>query len=138
MSDTEQAAHHCYGCCLFVKTSSLLPYVKWGNPILDCSYNERWMDSHLLMQVGCFVPAASARLHVIDGIWTRMGANDSLSRGRSTFLEELSETSDILAGAGPRSLVILVCTRTIIPSATSQPPHCYLCIRRVIGRLAGM
>lgn len=103
-----------------------------------------------MAQIGCFVPATSARLHVTDAIFTRMGASDSLAQGdsifltaaallhpstgmlsmrgppdschqltifraqrkplcagRSTFLEELSETSHILAKATPRSLVVL-------------------------------
>jgi MutS domain V len=104
----------------------------------------------IMAQIGCFVPATSARLHVTDAIFTRMGASDSLAQGRlnrptqqivllitfasqlvppmlqphargpeqlpacarscagrSTFLEELLETSSILARATPRSLVVL-------------------------------
>ncbi|XP_065869912.1 DNA mismatch repair protein MSH3 isoform X2 [Euphorbia lathyris] len=57
--------------------------------------------------VGSFVPASSAKLHVLDGIYTRMGASDSIQRGRSTFLEELSEASHILHKCTERSLVIL-------------------------------
>ncbi|KAI5400496.1 Mismatch repair protein msh3, partial [Lathyrus oleraceus] len=61
----------------------------------------------LMAQVGSFVPASSAKLHVLDGIYTRMGASDSIQLGRSTFLEELSETSHILHRCTERSLVIL-------------------------------
>lgn len=61
----------------------------------------------LMAQVGSFVPASSAKLHVLDGIYTRMGASDSIQQGRSTFLEELSETSHILHRCTERSLVIL-------------------------------
>ncbi|KAG6413954.1 hypothetical protein SASPL_126670 [Salvia splendens] len=61
----------------------------------------------LLAQVGCFVPASSAKLHVLDGIFTRMGASDSIQLGKSTFLEELSETSHILQTCTSRSLVII-------------------------------
>ncbi|XP_047941935.1 DNA mismatch repair protein MSH3 isoform X3 [Salvia hispanica] len=61
----------------------------------------------LLAQVGCFVPASSAKLHVVDGIFTRMGASDSIQLGKSTFLEELSETSHILQTCTSRSLVII-------------------------------
>ncbi|KEH43722.1 DNA mismatch repair protein MSH3 isoform X3 [Medicago truncatula] len=61
----------------------------------------------LMAQVGSFVPASSAKLHVLDGIYTRMGASDSIQQGRSTFLEELSETSHILHRCTGRSLVIL-------------------------------
>ncbi|CAN4085933.1 unnamed protein product [Withania somnifera] len=61
----------------------------------------------LMAQVGSFVPAVSAKLHVLDGIYTRMGASDSIQQGRSTFLEELSEASDILRKCSASSLVIL-------------------------------
>ncbi|KAJ8554450.1 hypothetical protein K7X08_025128 [Anisodus acutangulus] len=61
----------------------------------------------LMAQVGSFVPAFSAKLHVLDGIYTRMGASDSIQQGRSTFLEELSEASDILKKCSASSLVIL-------------------------------
>jgi DNA mismatch repair protein MSH3 len=61
----------------------------------------------LLAHVGCYVPAASASMTVCDGIFTRMGASDSLATGSSTFLEEMSEASAILRAATPRSLVIL-------------------------------
>ncbi|KAL6533143.1 Mismatch repair protein msh3 [Orobanche minor] len=61
----------------------------------------------LMAQVGCFVPASSAKLHVLDGIYTRMGASDSIQLGRSTFLEELSEASHILQVCTSRSLIII-------------------------------
>ena len=61
----------------------------------------------LLAQVGGFVPAASARIGVVDRIFTRIGASDDLSRGTSTFLMEMQETANILANATGRSLVIL-------------------------------
>lgn len=58
-------------------------------------------------QVGSYVPAASAKLHVCDAVFTRMGASDSIQKGSSTFFEELSETSAILRRATSRSLVII-------------------------------
>ena len=61
----------------------------------------------LLAQLGSFVPAESARLPLLDRIWTRVGASDDLSRGRSTFMVEMTETAAILHNATPRSLVIL-------------------------------
>nr|XP_015218552.1 PREDICTED: DNA mismatch repair protein Msh3 [Lepisosteus oculatus] len=61
----------------------------------------------IMAQVGSFVPAEEAVIGVVDGIFTRMGASDNLSRGRSTFMEELSEASEILQRATSRSLVIL-------------------------------
>ncbi|KAL8239416.1 hypothetical protein R6Q59_015983 [Mikania micrantha] len=61
----------------------------------------------IMAQVGSFVPASSTKLHVLDGIYTRMGASDSIQQGRSTFLEELGEASHILATCTGQSLVIL-------------------------------
>ncbi|GAB2265214.1 Mismatch repair protein msh3 [Dionaea muscipula] len=61
----------------------------------------------IMAQVGSFVPALSARLHVLDGVHTRMGASDNIQQGRSTFLEELSEASQILQRCTSRSLVVL-------------------------------
>ena len=61
----------------------------------------------LLAQMGSFVPAESARLGVVDRIFTRVGASDRLARGESTFMVEMRETANILAQASPRSLVIL-------------------------------
>ncbi|TRY95911.1 hypothetical protein DNTS_021431 [Danionella cerebrum] len=61
----------------------------------------------IMAQLGSFVPARDASVGVIDGIYVRMGASDNISRGRSTFMEELVETSDILSRATSHSLVIL-------------------------------
>ncbi|XP_058205866.1 DNA mismatch repair protein MSH3 isoform X2 [Rhododendron vialii] len=61
----------------------------------------------IMAQVGSFVPASSAKLHVLDGIHTRMGASDSIQQGRSTFLEEMSEASTIIHNCTPQSLVII-------------------------------
>jgi len=61
----------------------------------------------LLAQMGSFVPAASARIGVVDRIFTRVGAADRLARGESTFMVEMRETAAILAHASCRSLVIL-------------------------------
>jgi DNA mismatch repair protein MutS len=61
----------------------------------------------LLAQVGSFVPAESARVGVVDRIFTRVGASDRLARGESTFMVEMRETAAILARATRRSLVIL-------------------------------
>ncbi len=61
----------------------------------------------LLAQMGCFVPADSARIGVVDALFTRAGASDDISRGVSTFFMEMSETARILQFATPKSLVIL-------------------------------
>jgi len=61
----------------------------------------------LMAQVGSFVPAAKARIGVVDRLFTRVGASDNLVRGQSTFMVEMSETSAILHTATDRSLVLL-------------------------------
>ena len=61
----------------------------------------------LLAHTGCFVPAAVARVDILDRIFTRIGARDNLARGQSTFMVEMSETANILHHASERSLVIL-------------------------------
>jgi DNA mismatch repair protein MutS len=61
----------------------------------------------LLAHTGCFVPAAEARIDLVDRIFTRIGASDDLSRGQSTFMVEMTETANILNNATPRSLIVL-------------------------------
>jgi DNA mismatch repair protein MutS len=61
----------------------------------------------LLAQIGAFVPADSARLGLVDRIFTRVGAQDDIATGQSTFMVEMVETANILNHATPRSLVIL-------------------------------
>jgi DNA mismatch repair protein MutS len=61
----------------------------------------------ILAQSGCYVPAKSLRLGVVDRLFSRVGAGDDLARGRSTFMMEMVETAAILTQASPRSLVIL-------------------------------
>jgi DNA mismatch repair protein MutS len=61
----------------------------------------------ILAQTGSFVPAAKARIGVVDRLFSRVGASDDLARGRSTFMVEMVETAAILNQAGERSLVIL-------------------------------
>jgi DNA mismatch repair protein MutS len=61
----------------------------------------------ILAQMGSFVPATRAKLPIVDRVFTRIGASDNLSRGRSTFLVEMSEVAAILNTATPASLVLL-------------------------------
>lgn len=61
----------------------------------------------ILAQAGSFVPAARARIGIVDRLFSRVGASDNLARGRSTFMVEMVETAAILKGATARSLVLL-------------------------------
>lgn len=61
----------------------------------------------ILGQIGSFVPATSAKLPILDRIWTRVGASDDLASGRSTFMVEMTETAAILHNTTPRSLILL-------------------------------
>ena len=60
----------------------------------------------LLAQVGCFVPAESAKIGLVDKIFTRVGASDNISLGESTFMVEMTEASNILNNVTPKSLVL--------------------------------
>ena len=61
----------------------------------------------LMAQIGSFVPAENARLGIVDRIFTRIGAEDAISAGQSTFMVEMVETANILHHCSPRSLVVL-------------------------------
>ena len=61
----------------------------------------------IMAQIGCFVPAKHARIGIVDGVYTRVGASDDLSAGQSTFMVEMSEVAEILKNATSKSLLIL-------------------------------
>ena len=61
----------------------------------------------LMAQMGCYVPARSVRMGVVDKVFTRVGASDNLSAGESTFMVEMNETASILHNLSDRSLVLL-------------------------------
>ncbi len=60
----------------------------------------------LMAQIGCFVPAESAKIGLVDKIFTRVGASDNISLGESTFMVEMNEAADILNNLSPRSLIL--------------------------------
>ena len=61
----------------------------------------------VLAHTGSFLPAAEARIDLLDRVFTRIGASDDLTRGQSTFMVEMSETANILNNATPKSLIVL-------------------------------
>lgn len=61
----------------------------------------------LMAQAGSFLPAAEARISVVDKLFTRVGASDDLASGQSTFMVEMSEVANILSNATPKSFLIL-------------------------------
>ena len=63
--------------------------------------------THIVLQLGAWVPATSCEMTAVDRIFTRLGASDNLLEGQSTFFVELAETAQVLANATHSSLVIL-------------------------------
>jgi DNA mismatch repair protein MutS len=61
----------------------------------------------IMAQIGSFVPATEAEIGVVDRVFTRVGASDDISRGRSTFMVEMQETANILNNATSHSLIVL-------------------------------
>ena len=96
-------------CCLDAKgaAAARLAIVTGPNMAGKSTFLRQNALLAVLAQAGCFVPAASLRLGVVDRLFSRVGAGDDLARGRSTFMAEMIETAAILTQATPRSLVVL-------------------------------
>jgi DNA mismatch repair protein MutS len=94
-------------CDVSVETAKRLWLVTGPNMAGKSTYLRQNALIAILAQIGSFVPAAEAHIGVVDKLFSRVGAADDLSRGRSTFMVEMLETAAILNQASDRSLVIL-------------------------------
>ena len=94
----------------------------------------------LLAQIGSFVPARSARLGIVDAIFTRVGASDDLATGQSTFMVEMNEVSTILKNATSSSLIILDeigrGTSTFDGMSIARAVLEYVCKKKTLGAKA--
>jgi DNA mismatch repair protein MutS len=93
--------------CLLGALSRQILLLTGPNMAGKSTYMRQVAHIALLAQMGSFVPARSARIGIVDRIFTRIGAADNLARGESTFMVEMRETAAILTGATRRSLVVL-------------------------------
>ena len=81
----------------------------------------------LMAQMGSFVPARSARIGIVDRVFTRIGASDDLSAGQSTFMVEMTEVAELLKNATAKSLLILdeIGRGTSTYDACPSPGQCW-------------
>jgi DNA mismatch repair protein MutS len=93
--------------CRLGESSRLLMVITGPNMAGKSTFLRQTALIVLLAHCGCFVPATSARVPLVDRIFTRIGASDNLAAGQSTFMVEMSETAAILRGMTSRSLVVL-------------------------------
>ncbi len=92
--------------CLLDKGQNKLLLITGPNMAGKSTYMRQVALITLLAQIGSFVPAVSARIGVVDRIFTRIGASDDLASGTSTFMLEMNEVAEILKNATPQSLIV--------------------------------
>lgn len=92
---------------IYMDTNDYIHIITGPNLSGKSTYMRQIALNQIMAQIGCFVPASFASLHLVDRVFTRIGASDFLSRGESTFMVEMLETANILNNATSKSLIIL-------------------------------
>ncbi|WP_291965604.1 DNA mismatch repair protein MutS [Caloramator sp.] len=93
--------------CFIDKSNNMILIITGPNMAGKSTFMRQVAIISLMAQIGCYVPAKSANLPIVDKIFTRIGASDDISSGKSTFMVEMSEVSYILKNATSNSLLIL-------------------------------